>query len=331
MNYKVGGENPLLSIIIPYYNLSDCLPRCIDSIINQTFSDFEIIIVDDGSCPEESKVCDEIKETDVRIRVIHKKNGGVSSARTEGVEASLGKFITFVDPDDYIEDINTYSSIMYEFLSDSDIDIIQFPFITYNQNKSESAQNIRCPEHSKLLITYEEKINECTAANKWQGDLTTSLCDKVYRREIITNIAFKEMFLEDVVATIDMIAASRKVLLQTKGLYAYCIRENSSITSEWGLKKCCHEAEAIIHTYRFLRDNSSDLNRQNTTYFWIVSMLTNISKQFRCNPVLENLPTIIPPSKIVGSKYNKIRYGLIKCLGLKRYVYTASCIGRLIS
>lgn len=332
MSKSISESTPCLSIIIPFYNLADCLERCIDSIVRQSFFDFEVIIVDDGSKKEDGLVCDRIAEQDARIKVIHKANGGVSSARTVGVNVSKGDFITFVDADDFVEDRDTYSLIMNRFILDPDIDVVQYPFVSYKYGVTGVSKKWRSPKDERLLSTSEEKINECGAANRWlHGDLTTSLWDKVFRRKIITAISFKEMFLEDVVAVIDMIPITNKILIQKRGLYAYCIRENSSMTSKWGKRKCVQEAEAIIHTYSFLRENSHNLICQNITYFWIVSMLTNISKDFGDNPIFENISTIKTPEKIMESGYNKFRYLLIKCFGLKNYIRLASFVGKMIS
>ena len=94
---------PLISVIVPIYNAEKFLHYCIDSILNQTFIDFELILVDDGSTDNSGKICDEYSEKDNRIWVIHKPNGGVSSARNAGIEAAKGEYICFVDSDDFLE------------------------------------------------------------------------------------------------------------------------------------------------------------------------------------------------------------------------------------
>src|SRR5688572_14059839 len=91
-----------ISIIVPVYNLEDFLPNCIDSLINQSFNDIEIILVNDGSKDNSPKICDEYAESDKRIKVIHKKNEGVSIARNTGLKAAIGEYIVFVDGDDWV-------------------------------------------------------------------------------------------------------------------------------------------------------------------------------------------------------------------------------------
>lgn len=94
--------SPYFSIIVPVYNSSQYLNRCIDSILNQTYHDFELILVDDGSTDDSGNICDAYAQQDKRIRVFHKPNGGVSSARNKGIKEALGEYIIFVDSDDYI-------------------------------------------------------------------------------------------------------------------------------------------------------------------------------------------------------------------------------------
>ena len=95
-------ENELLSIIVPVYNTEPYLCRCIDSVINQTYRNLEIILVDDGSADGSGRICDAYAETDARVRVIHQKNGGQANARCAGIEVAKGKYLGFVDSDDWI-------------------------------------------------------------------------------------------------------------------------------------------------------------------------------------------------------------------------------------
>ena len=103
---------PLFSIIIPVYNVEKYLNKCVDSVLNQTFTDFEVILVDDGSPDNCPAICDSYAEKDKRVRVIHKQNGGLICARKSGLEAARGDYIGFVDSDDWIEEN------MYELFAD---------------------------------------------------------------------------------------------------------------------------------------------------------------------------------------------------------------------
>lgn len=115
-------NNPILSIIIPVYNAEKYLPRCIGSILSQAFTDFELMLIDDGSKDKSGEICDEYAAKDKRIRVFHKPNGGVSSARNLGLDKAIGEYITFVDADDYLED-----SSLNKLLFEGNYDVIQIP------------------------------------------------------------------------------------------------------------------------------------------------------------------------------------------------------------
>ena len=96
-------KQPLISVIVPVYNVEEYLPRCLDSIINQTYTNLEILLIDDGATDNSGKICDEYAQKDNRIRVFHKPNGGVSSARNMGLDNSTGEYVGFIDSDDYVE------------------------------------------------------------------------------------------------------------------------------------------------------------------------------------------------------------------------------------
>jgi len=105
---------PKVSVVIPVYNVENYLPRCIDSVLKQTYSDFELILVDDGSPDNSGEICDAYAKKDSRVRVIHKKNAGVSAARNTGIEASQGDYIMFVDSDDYIDASMLEAMLVYD-------------------------------------------------------------------------------------------------------------------------------------------------------------------------------------------------------------------------
>lgn len=119
--------NTLISVIVPVYNVETYLRQCIDSIIGQTYRDLEIILVNDGSTDGSGVICDEYASRDARIKVIHKANGGLSSARNAGLEVAVGDLISFVDSDDWVE-ITLYDSVINTFKGKPDLDIVRFNF-----------------------------------------------------------------------------------------------------------------------------------------------------------------------------------------------------------
>lgn len=167
---------PLISIIIPVYNSEKTLNRCVNSILNQTFMDWELLLVDDGSTDKSGKICDQYALKDFRIRVFHKKNGGVSSARNTGLDYAIGSWITFVDSDDFID--ATFLDTLIR-LQSSDLCISGIQFIN----------------NETILLPPEEYIkieNVAELDNLLNKLYFTAPWGKVYKNEIIqkNNIRF---------------------------------------------------------------------------------------------------------------------------------------------
>ena len=111
----------LISVVVPIYNVENYIKKCVDSILSQTYKNLEIILVDDGSPDNCPQICDEYAQKDNRIKVIHKENGGLSDARNAGIDISKGKFITFIDSDDYIE--KDYVEVLYNSIKENASDM----------------------------------------------------------------------------------------------------------------------------------------------------------------------------------------------------------------
>ena len=132
-------DNPLISVIIPVYNVEKYLRECVDSVLNQTYDNFEIILIDDGSTDSSGKICDEYACNDARITVVHKENGGLSSARNAGAEKASGKYIYYLDSDDYIDN-ETFSSLVKNAEENSS-DIVFFSAFSFIDGGGEAKQN----------------------------------------------------------------------------------------------------------------------------------------------------------------------------------------------
>ena len=168
-------NNPKISIIIPVYNVEKYLHRCVDSILSQTFTDFELLLIDDGSNDKSGNICDEYTERDVRIRVFHKKNGGVSSARNLGLDKAKGEYVTFVDADDYLE-----PDTLVNDLFEGNFDVVQFPRNNGSFMKQYPRDIKYCDQRDFRKFIYKNFYFEC-----W---------GRLYKRKIIgTN-----RFLKDV-------------------------------------------------------------------------------------------------------------------------------------
>ena len=137
------NESPLISVIVPVYNVEEYLTQCIESIINQTYTNLEIILVDDGSTDQSGKICDEYAIKDDRIQVIHKENRGVGSARNVGLDTSKGEYVSFVDSDDYVD--KNYIKILLKQMLEHNVQV--------------SICNLAITDKKNTTIRYKDKIN----------------------------------------------------------------------------------------------------------------------------------------------------------------------------
>ena len=158
---------PKISIIVPVYKVEKYLERCLDSIIAQTFSDWECILIDDGSPDNSGKICDEYAEKDERFVVIHQENAGVSAARNAGLDIAKGEYITFVDSDDWI-DSNTYQ-MAYDVTKNNEVDLVLWG-IVYEKAESSVTRNFKVGffEQDDIINNFEP-----------------STCHKLFRKKII--------------------------------------------------------------------------------------------------------------------------------------------------
>ena len=206
---------------MPVYNVERYLKETIKSVLKQTFTDFELILVDDGSKDNSGKICDEFAKQDNRIKVIHKENGGVSSARNAGIENALGEFVGFVDSDDII------SEVMYEGLfslaKQYGADIVQ---CTHNRDVNKL-------NHSVLPENIEVYDNVGALKQLYIRYYTNgfSLCSKIYKKEVFSGIRFPEgrVFEDDEVIP-HLLYKAKKVVMVENDWYCYMKRDNSIIT-----------------------------------------------------------------------------------------------------
>lgn len=221
-------DDKLISVIVPIYNVEDYLEKCIESIINQTYKNLEIILVDDGSTDNCGIICEKYKKIDDRIIVIHKKNAGLSSARNAGLDISTGCLIGFVDGDDYIE------LTMYEELKknmdfyNSDISICNFYHINNNCFKKNMIF-----EKEKFVSAGKEKF--MNIQNEY-WNVTIVAWNKLYKRFLFKDIRYpNNMIYEDSYIICDLVDKSKRISYLSIPLYNYVVRTNS-ITNSFSIK-----------------------------------------------------------------------------------------------
>lgn len=211
-------ENPLISVIVPIYNVENFLDECIKSIANQSYKNLEIILVDDGSTDNSSQICDAWKQTDDRVRVIHKENGGSSSSRNEGLNIAKGDYIGFVDSDDYISEFMFEELLNGLIKSDSKISYCNIYRVSANGS-------------SWLMnpVTNEKKLNVYqTIDGIFYGDIDTSVCTKLFEKSLFEEIRFPEGETnEEFSILLPIIDKAGGLYYTGKGLYYYRIRSGS--------------------------------------------------------------------------------------------------------
>lgn len=214
-----------LSIIVPVYNVESYLRRCIDSILRQTMVDFELIIVDDGSEDNSPQICEEYRKIDSRIVVIHKENGGLSSARNAGLEIARGDYIAFVDSDDWI------SPLMYEKLLDgieltgSDIAMCGYIYSDGIEEKTEKIADI-----NELLI--DSQFANAIYTNR----LRSFAWNKIYKRNLIINRKFEVGRCYEDVWFMNLIAGDVKKAYLLQDCLYYYFQRSDSITHDMTVK-----------------------------------------------------------------------------------------------
>lgn len=217
---------PRLSIIVPVYKVELYIHKCVESILNQTYTDFELILVDDGSPDSCGKICDEYAKKDSRIRVIHKENGGQSSARNRGLDIATGDLIGFVDSDDDIES-DMYQQ-MVDFLDAENLDIVCCD--TY----------LVRGERKKVRLLYPENkvfIDSDGVCENLKGHIDNAVWNKVYKREIFRDLRFTEgIVFEDVRLIYQLFNKASRVGYISKPLYYYYKRKNSTIAQAFNSK-----------------------------------------------------------------------------------------------
>lgn len=214
-----------VSIIVPIYNVEEYLPRCIDSILAQTFTDFELILVDDGSPDCCSQICDDYAQKDNRIKVIHKENGGVSSSRNTGIDSAIGKYICFVDSDDWIE--KKHIENMIKQISDSDCVIEGYTKDTlYDSN----------PSYLKFENINMYNLNDINSKEVFWNGYIHSSCNKLFKRNIIidNNIKFEQdiHISEDSLFCIEYLSCCENIVISENVTYHYCSNGQNSTLSK---------------------------------------------------------------------------------------------------
>lgn len=315
-NIKMAGmkcvKTKRISVIVPIYNVENYLEQCIDSILKQTYTNLEIILVDDGSADRSSAICDKYALNDNRIKVIHKANGGLVSARKAGVMEANGEYITFVDGDDWIE-INTYWRLTQ---IGQGVDIIAYTcyeeygdYHIFKENKVQ--EGLYVLKNDKEVLYETMFMNNCF----FEFGVSPSLCTKLIRRDILKNNQIKVNDLisygEDVACTYPCLLDASTICITNLPLYHYRQRQGSIVKNSNILPR-----SNFIELYKRLHGkfvessfNGGNMDKQLHYYMWF-TLLVKAYGDFKTNMFL--------------FPFSKVR------MGTRIAVYGAGSFGRVI-
>lgn len=244
-------ESLLVSMIIPVYNVAPYLRRCLDSVLRQTYTNLEILLIDDGSSDGSGAICDEYAGKDARVCVVHKENGGLSDARNSGLKQAAGEYVSFIDSDDYVAD--QYVELLLGKLQQYQADVSICGYLEFN-----GMEALKADENAAEMVFDRKTALENLLYQKYY---TTSAWGRLYRRELWKDIWFpKGKLYEDLAVIYRVFAKSSKAVYLERRLYYYFQRPGSIIRSfdpKNALDRVDH-AKEIMH---FIGKNEPSLKK----------------------------------------------------------------------
>ena len=236
-------KKPLITVVVPIYKVEAYLDECVQSILNQTYCNLEIILVDDGSPDRCGKMCDEYDEKDVRVKVIHQKNKGLSGARNSAVDIATGEYITFVDSDDYLKE--DMIEVLYNEILQYDAEMVAVAFEIFFEDGTRSTN----PHSGEVFMYTKEEALDCFLFNDY---LTPCVCGKLYKRSLWKEIRCPEgKLFEDQFTTYKLIDQCKKVVYDTTPRYYYRKRMGSIGHSSFS-KRTYDLYDAIHEEYDYI-------------------------------------------------------------------------------
>lgn len=280
-------KKDLISVIVPVYNVEKYLDKCLTSILDQSYQNLEIILIDDGSTDNSRKICDEYKKKDQRIKVIHKKNGGLSDARNVGIKSATGKYITFVDSDDYVDE--DYVEYLYHLIKKYKVNL---SFCKFRIERG-------TPIKRENQIYKDEKCDKIRALEEilYAKDFEVSACAKMFLLSQFNDIEFPVgKLFEDNATTYKLIDKNKSIALGYGEKYNYVMRKES-IT-----KKTFIPAQTYLIT---AADEMCD-------YLQKYSSLNKATLRKRCIARVSTLNRMIDSSNRNTEEEKKLRKDILK-------------------
>ena len=308
-----------ISVIVPVYNVEAYLEKCVESILRQTYTNLEILLINDGSTDNSGDLCDQLALRDQRIRVIHKENGGLSDARNTGIEEASSDLIGFVDSDDYIDE-DMYETLYRQMLESKAELSMCGHYDVYHQIPEKQVVVIQTwvltPEEA-IRMVMEAKILSVTAVNK------------LYKKELFDQLRFEMgKIAEDAFIMIRLIHQCSKVVATNEKKYYYVHRENSITTQKFSLK-FLNVIEAYEQNANIIRENYPKLTdvatmRLNWAYFYILDRLL-VDSEFEDKALEDRLLAFLKKNTVsilTDCRFTRARKLSFLALCLSRKLYT---------
>lgn len=218
--------HPLISIIVPIYNVETYLHRCLNSILEQTFTDFEVLLINDGSTDNSGVICEEYAQKDKRFKVFHKENGGVASARQVGIDKAIGEYSIHADGDDWME--KDMLSDMYKIITTQKADILISDFYVDFPTKNEITYRLQKPSNLNHSTINKEILSNQLFGSLWHKLIRHELY-KLYEVKFLPNINY----CEDVLVLSQLLKHPLSIAYHNKAYYHYCMDNLNSITRNY--------------------------------------------------------------------------------------------------
>ncbi len=320
---KINGkpQQPMLSIVVPVYNVEDYLRRCLDSILAQTFQDYEVICVDDGSTDGSLGILKEYEKKDSRIKVIQKENGGQTSARKVGVTKAVGSYVAFVDADDWIQ-----SEMYHELIVKAEkyqVDMVTSGDIRdYGDHIVYDYEQIRegFYEAANLIQNLQGEIIE--TKKFFRTNISPHVYNKIYRKELVQEVqeGVNESIRigEDAVLVYECILKAKKIFVLHACFYHYCIRENSVMGVKKESEEMGYEAlwQWVMRLGEEYKDKVSNISQQLQNYYTYILLLRDAKRIVTyTNGVLYPYGEVKPEEELViygAGKFGKELYHVLK-------------------
>lgn len=299
----LGSE--LISIVVPVYNVEKYLERCVKSLLEQTYKNLEIILVDDGAKDSSGIIAEKLKQIDGRIKVLHKENGGVSDARNYGLQYATGKYISFVDSDDFVD--SEFIQTLYDTMMETQTDISCVGYQMFSETDEPQIDN---NEYILEVFEGEQAIKQLFTNEKFDN----YVWNKLYLKKLFSDVKYpvgKKM--EDLGTTYILLEKCKKISFAPKKLYYYFQRPDSILHSPdnqfWVDKYFMY-----YERYKYIKDKYPHMEINYLSYFiealYAYPYLCSQDKEILVNEI----STIWKRVKKQCELKTKIKYGLLKCV-----------------